>query len=166
DRSRGARLARPRRARFLPRDRGRGGDPAEAPPRRIRPRHLRPRPPAAAGREPAPQPSGRSVRGELRRRRAPARRHAARGDFDRPRSSPARRFGAGRMRVRISRPPRVAAAALLVVFAPAAALAAPHVAPAAAAALGGGQTSGVIRIALVLTMMALIPALLVCMTSF
>ena len=39
--------------------------------------------------------------------------------------------------------------------------------PAAALAAGGGaQATGVVRIALILTMMALIPALLVCMTSF
>jgi flagellar biosynthetic protein FliP len=69
------------------------------------------------------------------------------------------------MRGRNFRPLRLAAAALLLMLVPAAALAAPHVAP-AAAALGGGQTSGVIRIALVLTVMALIPALLICTTSF
>ncbi|HEV2818521.1 MAG TPA: flagellar type III secretion system pore protein FliP [Allosphingosinicella sp.] len=37
---------------------------------------------------------------------------------------------------------------------------------AAAATAAGGPTSNVVRIALILTMMALIPALLVCMTSF
>lgn len=50
----------------------------------------------------------------------------------------------------------------LVMSVPAAALAAPPLAAAAA----GQQTSSVVRIALILTMMALIPALLVCMTSF
>jgi flagellar biosynthetic protein FliP len=66
---------------------------------------------------------------------------------------------------RNSRPLRLAAAAFLLTLIPAAAVAASHVAP-SAAALGGGQTSGVIRIALILTLMALIPALLICMTSF
>ena len=60
---------------------------------------------------------------------------------------------------------RLAAAAALLMLVPAAALAAPHVAT-PAAALGGGQTSGVIRIALILTMMAVIPAVLICTTSF
>jgi flagellar biosynthetic protein FliP len=69
------------------------------------------------------------------------------------------------MTSRNSRPLRFAAAALLLMLAPAAAMAVPHVAPAAIAA-GAGQTSGVIRIALILTMMALIPALLICTTSF
>jgi flagellar biosynthetic protein FliP len=62
---------------------------------------------------------------------------------------------------------RLAGAGLLLLLAPAALAAA---APDAASVLGGGahsgQTANAIRIALVLTMMALIPALLVCMTSF
>jgi flagellar biosynthetic protein FliP len=61
----------------------------------------------------------------------------------------------------------VAAAALVIFFLPAAAwaaaLALPQAAPAAAAA---PATSSVVRIALVLGLTALIPALLVCMTSF
>jgi flagellar biosynthetic protein FliP len=55
-----------------------------------------------------------------------------------------------------------AAFALPFVLLPAAALATPDAASAAA----GDTTSNVVRIALMLTMMALIPALLVCMTSF
>ena len=64
------------------------------------------------------------------------------------------------------RPLRLAAAALVLILVPAAALAASPAAAPAAEALAGGQTTGVIRIALILTLMALIPALLVCMTSF
>jgi flagellar biosynthetic protein FliP len=64
-----------------------------------------------------------------------------------------------------SRPLRLAVAALLLMFVPAAAFAASHAAS-PAAALAGGQTSSVIRIALIMTLMALIPALLICMTSF
>lgn len=55
---------------------------------------------------------------------------------------------------------RLAGATLLLLLIPAAAAAVPAAAPDAA------QTSNVVRIALVLTLMALIPALLVCMTSF
>ena len=63
-----------------------------------------------------------------------------------------------------SRAVRLAAAILVLMLVPAAAAAAAHAVPPAAA--GAAQTSGVIRIALILTVMALIPALLVCMTSF
>jgi len=57
-----------------------------------------------------------------------------------------------------------AALAALLLLAPGAALAAANAASALSAA--GGPASNVVRIALILTMMALIPALLVCMTSF
>ena len=57
-----------------------------------------------------------------------------------------------------------AALAALLLLAPGAALAASNGAAALTAA--GGASSNVVRIALILTMMALIPALLVCMTSF
>lgn len=59
---------------------------------------------------------------------------------------------------------RLALAALLLAIPAAGVAAAPHAA--AAAAVAGAQTSSVIRIALILTLMALIPAILVCMTSF
>ena len=65
--------------------------------------------------------------------------------------------------LRFRRAGRATLAALLL-LAPGAALAAGNVASALNA--GGGATSNVVRIALILTMMALIPALLVCMTSF
>lgn len=60
---------------------------------------------------------------------------------------------------------RLAAAATLLLLMPAAGLAA--TAPGAALPVASGtETTSVVRIALMLTMMALIPALLVCMTSF
>jgi flagellar biosynthetic protein FliP len=62
---------------------------------------------------------------------------------------------------------RRAAACALLLLAPAAAFAA--AAPGSVLAAAGGQpaaTANVIRVALILTMMALIPALLICMTSF
>ena len=61
---------------------------------------------------------------------------------------------------------RFAAAAGLLLLAPAALAAAPGAGKALAAAAETGQTAGVVRIALILTMMTLIPALLVCMTAF
>lgn len=61
---------------------------------------------------------------------------------------------------------RLAAAAGLLLLAPAALAAAPGAGKAVAAAVEPGQTAGVIRIALILTMMTLIPAMLVCMTAF
>lgn len=65
------------------------------------------------------------------------------------------------MTTRTRRHLRLAGAGLLLLLVPVAVAAA---VPAAAAE--AAQTSNVVRIALVLTMMALIPALLVCMTSF
>lgn len=64
---------------------------------------------------------------------------------------------------------RLAGGLTLLLLAPAAAFAAAAPDPAAmlgAAAGQPAQTANVVRIALILTMMALIPALLVCMTSF
>jgi flagellar biosynthesis protein FliP len=64
---------------------------------------------------------------------------------------------------------RRAAACALLLLAPAAAFAAaaPDPGPVLAAAAGQpAATANVIRVALILTMMALIPALLICMTSF
>jgi flagellar biosynthesis protein FliP len=64
---------------------------------------------------------------------------------------------------------RRAAACTLLLLAPAAAFAAAAPDPGSVLAAAAGQpaaTANVIRVALILTMMALIPALLVCMTSF
>ncbi len=64
---------------------------------------------------------------------------------------------------------RLAGALALLLLAPAAAFAAAAPDPGAVLGAAGGQpapTANVVRIALILTMMALIPALLVCMTSF
>jgi flagellar biosynthetic protein FliP len=63
---------------------------------------------------------------------------------------------------------RLAAAALLLVAVPAALSAAVPHAPKPSLGIPGqpAQTASLIRIALILTMMALIPALLICMTSF
>lgn len=67
-----------------------------------------------------------------------------------------------------SRRRRIAAAAVLLLLAPAAlAAAVPDAGSVLSIAAGQpAQTSNVVRVALTLTMMALIPALLVCMTSF
>jgi flagellar biosynthesis protein FliP len=68
-----------------------------------------------------------------------------------------------------SRRLRRGAACVVLLLAPAAALAAAAPDPASVVAAAAGQpapTANVIRVALILTMMALIPALLICMTSF
>jgi flagellar biosynthetic protein FliP len=64
---------------------------------------------------------------------------------------------------------RAAAACALLLLAPATAFAAAAPVPGSVLAAAAGQpaaTANVIRVALILTMMALIPALLICMTSF
>jgi flagellar biosynthetic protein FliP len=70
------------------------------------------------------------------------------------------------MTARSLRALRLAAAGLLLLAVSGAALAAAPAGAQAATAAAAGQSAGVVRIALILTLLAVIPALLVCMTSF
>jgi flagellar biosynthetic protein FliP len=71
------------------------------------------------------------------------------------------------MRILRARHQRIATAAVLLLLLPAAGFAAtlPDAAPALAGA-AGAESTGAIRVALILTLMALLPALMICTTSF